>query len=772
MIIFAISFQTNTTLSEVTIVKTFLSFLLFNIIITMPLVAQNSIKGIVFDAKTEVELPQVNIYLTDYPYGTTSDSEGYFNLIFPDTISEESTIEFKYVGYNTFKITIAQARGKKSFSLKPETLEGSKIVVQDKKESQVARELPVSITIIDAKRIESKGLVDAGDLLRVSQNVQIDEQINGKKLISIRAGNPENVLVLYNGVRMNNHFDNIFDLSLINVEDIKQVEILTGSNTSLYGSEALSGVVNIVPKMYQPHNIRFIQKFGSYNSGDWSLQLNKRIWLNMQNEKPGSNLGNRSGVWGDVYFSYSHRRSAQERLYSGGNEYLRNEDNNQRGSITYNFATEEGDTTNKNLTYMFIQTVKGYKNNRTLDTNRDINTIHTFTFNGDLGLVTDVEIIGSLHNLKTKQHIFLNNNLVSRRFDNNKMGATLRKSQQLGPIKLVGSYSFDNVDVHYYDNRLQVLDDVRSNIALKYNRKKQGIVGLISVDSERLKEVDKMQAEISYRHDIIEDDYGQAGNEDANNKWDEGLFKATFKFTKKIAHFNADFMFNIGKNVRYPTILNQLSTPATFSDNPIFENNLNPEKNRSTEASVRLHSDDIANKKFDYWNVNVIWFNNLFENKIRNFYNLESPLPFFDNIKTAELSGVEAKALVSLFKETFIAETGITSYNISDKAAFPLKAEYKTVANIMFSKYGFEAQANWFKEGEKVSWMRALDGTFTEFTVPDYSNINLHLSKMFKMWGSQIKFTFSAANLLTDKTKVNGLAIHDRRLYAGFEFKY
>lgn len=68
--------------------------------------------------------------------------------------------------------------------------------------------------------------------------------------IFIRGSEARHVLVLIDGVRVNDpsNTDKFFNSALLNVGDIEKIEVLKGSQTLLYGSEAMGGVVNIITK--------------------------------------------------------------------------------------------------------------------------------------------------------------------------------------------------------------------------------------------------------------------------------------------------------------------------------------------------------------------------------------------------------------------------------------------------------------------------------------------------------------------------------------------
>jgi vitamin B12 transporter len=66
--------------------------------------------------------------------------------------------------------------------------------------------------------------------------------------VFIRGANGNQTLVLIDGVRVNNAFNNAFDFANLPVDNVERIEILRGPQSTLYGSEALGGVVNIVTK--------------------------------------------------------------------------------------------------------------------------------------------------------------------------------------------------------------------------------------------------------------------------------------------------------------------------------------------------------------------------------------------------------------------------------------------------------------------------------------------------------------------------------------------
>lgn len=139
------------------------------------------------------------------------------------------------------------------------------------------RELHESDFTVDVETIES--FEDAGneklvDVLETLPGVSINQSgaPGQQATIRIRGSEGRHVLVLIDGVRVNDPSDpnKSFNPSLFNVGDIERVEVLKGSQTLLYGSDAIGGVVNIITKKGSVKDSVIVSS--GYSRG---LQLNK-----------------------------------------------------------------------------------------------------------------------------------------------------------------------------------------------------------------------------------------------------------------------------------------------------------------------------------------------------------------------------------------------------------------------------------------------------------------------------------------------------------------
>ena len=221
-----------------------------------------SITGKISDKVTDANLSGVNITVLGSDIGVSSNQDGTYELNISE-LNLSQKIKFQHIGYDEVIFTISELNASNNIKMSPRVLQFEAIETAGaKRKAAIAKDLPQTVSIMQAEEFELRAFVDAGDLLSTDQSIQIDESLSGRKTISIRGGNADDVLVLYNGFRLNRPYDNVFDLSLVDMQNVEQVEIVKGGHSVLYGPDAFSGVVNIVPKNTKDKNLKFSQQFG------------------------------------------------------------------------------------------------------------------------------------------------------------------------------------------------------------------------------------------------------------------------------------------------------------------------------------------------------------------------------------------------------------------------------------------------------------------------------------------------------------------------------
>src|SRR5687768_6074525 len=111
-------------------------------------------------------------------------------------------------------------------------------------------ETPVAATVITREAIERREARDVADVLREVPGLAVSRTGSPGKntTLFIRGGSSKQALVLWNGVEMNNAYFSGYDFGQLSSAGVEKVEVVRGPFSALYGSEAVSGVVNVLTK--------------------------------------------------------------------------------------------------------------------------------------------------------------------------------------------------------------------------------------------------------------------------------------------------------------------------------------------------------------------------------------------------------------------------------------------------------------------------------------------------------------------------------------------
>lgn len=144
-------------------------------------------------------------------------------------------------------------------------------------------DLPTSLEIIDSKQISNSNGNRLSDVLKNSGKVFIKTYGSTPMLqtISINGLGAEHTLILIDGVKLNSFQNSVVDLSLVNLDFIDRIEILNNGSSSIYGSDAIGGVINIITQdkigtdTTKFLNFRLLLSKGSYSTDKFGLKLSK-----------------------------------------------------------------------------------------------------------------------------------------------------------------------------------------------------------------------------------------------------------------------------------------------------------------------------------------------------------------------------------------------------------------------------------------------------------------------------------------------------------------
>ena len=172
------------------------------------------------------------------------------------------------------------------------------IVVYSNKFAEQVKNIAQKIDVISAKTIAKFNTQNTGDLLINTGNVFVQKSQQGGSSPVIRGFEASRVLLVIDGIRMNNaiyragHLQNVIT---VDQNMLEAVEVLQGPSSTLYGSDALGGVLNFRskrPKLATDEHMRITgSAFGRFSSAneektvhaDLSIGGKKFAWLQSYN---------------------------------------------------------------------------------------------------------------------------------------------------------------------------------------------------------------------------------------------------------------------------------------------------------------------------------------------------------------------------------------------------------------------------------------------------------------------------------------------------------
>ena len=126
------------------------------------------------------------------------------------------------------------------------------VVVTATRVPSAVANLPAGVTMIDRKTIEERGYVSLVDALSAVPGLRIAQSggPGGQASVFIRGTNSNHVLVLRDGVPINDPGDpgGGFNFGVDTLADVERIEVVRGPMSSLYGTGAIGGVINLITR--------------------------------------------------------------------------------------------------------------------------------------------------------------------------------------------------------------------------------------------------------------------------------------------------------------------------------------------------------------------------------------------------------------------------------------------------------------------------------------------------------------------------------------------
>src|SRR5213594_3492563 len=143
------------------------------------------------------------------------------------------------------------------------------VVITATKVETPAGQLGASVTVVPGDDVQKYHYETVEDILRTVPGVEIRRSGSIGKVsnISIRGANANQVQVLVDGVRVESPTTGQADLSDISPDLIERIEVIRGPQSTLYGADAIGGVVNIITRKGKgPFSATVEQEAGNYDT--------------------------------------------------------------------------------------------------------------------------------------------------------------------------------------------------------------------------------------------------------------------------------------------------------------------------------------------------------------------------------------------------------------------------------------------------------------------------------------------------------------------------
>lgn len=212
---------------------------------------KKNIKGRITDKTSNQSLPSANVYLPEQQKGTLTDNNGSYNL--NNLPKGKIKIQFSYIGYKTIIKTLLIEDSEIILNIEMETsvLQAEEVVVSGGTFT-TQHQNAIKIEVLKSKDIAEIGTPSFTEAIANVPGVDMISKGVGVAKPVIRGLSMTNILMLNNGIKMENFQFSENHPFIIDEFGIDRIEIIKGPASLLYGSDAVGGVINVLKEKPAP----------------------------------------------------------------------------------------------------------------------------------------------------------------------------------------------------------------------------------------------------------------------------------------------------------------------------------------------------------------------------------------------------------------------------------------------------------------------------------------------------------------------------------------
>jgi len=227
------------------------AFLFFLLILTFNCYSQNTFKAIVRDKITNELLPGATVKIGDR-VSQTNDSG---KIVFYDLPGTEVNIEVTYAGYEIQRLHfLLNDTATHIIFLPPEHNELESVtIVSSTRTNQRIENSPLKVEVLGREEMDEENTIKPGSIASILGDVsgiqvQQSSATSGNSNVRIQGLDGRYTQILRDGMPLFEGFSGGFGILQIPPLDLKQIELIKGSASTLYGGGAIGGLINLISK--------------------------------------------------------------------------------------------------------------------------------------------------------------------------------------------------------------------------------------------------------------------------------------------------------------------------------------------------------------------------------------------------------------------------------------------------------------------------------------------------------------------------------------------
>ena len=689
------------------------------LLVSLGLSQSRDVKGSTIDATNGNPIPGVNVIIEGSTTGAASQIDGSFS--FSTTQEFPITLIATHIAYDQAKV-IVDRDTLIQIELSQTVIKGQEVDVIGARR-KVELDVASAVDRIDIEAIELQGARDFGSALRRVSSLQLNYANSGKQTVSIRGSNATDVAVFLDGVRINDANTGVADLSFIDLNSIEQIQVVKGGGSSLFGSDAIGGVVNVETRKATSNTVYVAEGLGQTYGDDLDLSYGA------------------TGVYGPA--GIGGRYTGKKRAYG-------------RRTITtsiFNNAFAGVDLVSGRFDLTWYNLGKSLEFESKSVTADDGLEVISGKYTGSVLGTKDWTFIVGQRSWKLDQNYFTS---VKEALQDGSIMLQTSKGFNIRDIKnviqLESETQYFNGDRSYFDvDGLSTEDHIAE---MNRNTTAGALVSRWAITSDS-PIVDHINWEFGFRFNNIKTnmdetyDYYSDGLPTTEPVLINNQFSSIVTSKRLGVHVDGQtnklrysLFVNQGSNSRLPTLSDRFHfTHAVFDSS--MDTVLTREHLAATEVNMDMTFMDVQ-AELPISEINLILgvFINDYTNKIAYRPMEEGPAVPFNDL-TADIRGFEAAMKMRFLDGKLLLGTSGTWMSISNIMAFPNKPEYRLVSTAELNLDWLTMSFDHINEGEQYYYVPG----FGEGVRKPRENANLNITLQKRLWKINCSLSYTIRNI-------------------------